>query len=417
MKFLSTLFTIMVSALLLLQCSDKDEQVRKENSDISKSSYPHETQPVGKTSEDQQRNAALLSGYEYDKYASALTGYTGQDLQRIGFVKWEHAVRTRVGHLGNYKSGFARLPNGKLILATCRDNNKIDPTERRFLISIYESSDVGLTWQEINKTPLFGKEPSLTALPNGTLIMIAQAGYFGPGAKYDEHPLSRSEDGGRTWETSIHKGDDYPRNILIEPDNSLLMVTAVKPDWHGEGHGSPNLLLSRSTDNGKTWKHSKGKVDWDWTGFGEVASIRLKDGRLLAALRRQIPRTTGEGFEDSFLTESMDNGKTWAKPWRLTTTAQVHAYLTELHDGRLLCTYSNYHVPYGVSAIISANGGKTWDMDKTIRLSVSNGYYVGWAVTLELPDHSLITSYAATTYREQGQEKFTSEVVRWKMPD
>ena len=47
-----------------------------------KSVYPHETRLVGKTKEDQQRNAELLSGYDYDKYATALTGFTGQDLQR-----------------------------------------------------------------------------------------------------------------------------------------------------------------------------------------------------------------------------------------------------------------------------------------------------------------------------------------------
>ena len=48
--------------------------------------HAHESLPVGKTDEDRKRNAELLAGYEYDKYPEALTGYTGQDLQRIGFV-------------------------------------------------------------------------------------------------------------------------------------------------------------------------------------------------------------------------------------------------------------------------------------------------------------------------------------------
>jgi len=413
MKFSITLVTILVFTSLLLQCGDKNGQVQ--NKENSKSSYPNDNKSEEETLKDQQRNAELLSGYEYDKYVSALTGFTGQDLQRIGFVKWKHAVRTRVGSRGNYKAGFTRLPDGKLIIAVCRDNNETDRVKRRFDISIYESSDTGLTWKKINKTPLFGKEPSLAALPNGNLVLIAQKLDFSPGAKQDEHPIARSEDGGRTWEVSMHKGTDYPRNFIVEADSSLLMITAVKPDWSNKGNGSPNLLLSRSTDDGKTWTHSEGIVDWDWTAFGEVASIRLRDGRLLAALRRQIPGTEGEGFEDSYLTESLDNGKTWAKPWQLTNTAQVHAYLTELHDGRLLCTYSNYHVPFGVSAILSEDGGKTWDRDNTIRLSTSNGYWVGWAVTLELPDYSLITSYAATTYPNQPPDKFTSEVVHWNM--
>jgi len=229
--------------------------------------------------------------------------------------------------------------------------------------------------------------------------------------------LARSEDGGRTWEVSVHEGKDYPRNFIVEADGSLLMVTAADPDWYDEGTGSPNLLIERSTDGGRTWTRSEGTVDWTWPGFGEVASIRLRDGRLLAALRRQIPGTRGEGFEDTVITESRDDGRTWTQPQQLTTTAQVHAYLTQLHDGRLLCTYSNYHVPFGVSAILSEDGGRTWDRDHTIRLSTSNGYYVGWAVTLELPDHSLITSYAATTYAEQPPDRFTAEVVRWHLQE
>ena len=379
--------------------------------------HAHETRPVGRTPEEQERNAPLLSGYEYDQYAEALTGFTGQDLQRIGLVRWESAVRVRVGPRGNYKAGFARLPDGKLVLAVCRDNNNEDRRQRRFNIFVYESPDEGLTWREIGETPLFGKEPCLASLPDGGLVLMAQGGYFGPGAKLDEHPLSRSEDGGRTWETTIHQSADYPRSFVVESDGSLLMATAVKPDWHGEGGGSPNLLVGRSADGGRTWSSSEGRVDWDWPGFGEVATIRLRDGRLLAALRRQIPGTRGEGFEDTVLTESVDDGQTWARPWALTATAQVHAYLTELHDGRLLCTYSNYHVPFGVSAILSRDQGRSWDLDHTIRLSTSNGYWVGWPVTLELPDRTLITSYAATTYVEQPPDKVTSEVVRWQLPE
>ena len=105
------------------------------------------------------------------------------------------------------------------------------------------------------------------------------------------------------------KGWDYPRNLIVEPDGSLLMITAARPDWSGEACGSPHLLLERSAD----------------------------------------------------------------------------------------CA-------------------RTWDRDHTIRLSTSNGFYVGWAVTLQLPDHSLITSYAATTYAEQPPDKVTSEVVRWELP-
>jgi hypothetical protein len=381
--------------------------------------HPHESKPVGRTPKDQARNAVLLGEYDYGKYVEALTGFTGQDLQNIEFVRKQPAVRVRVGPRGNYKAGLTQMADGKLILAVCRNNNETDPAKRRFDISIYESADRGETWRQIGQTPLFGKEPCLACLPDGTLILTAQGG--GPGAGIQLAPdaqiFSRSLDGGRTWEASLYKAWDYPRSLVVEPDGTLLVITAKKPGWGPPpvSDESPNLLLGRSRDGGKTWDSSEGKVDWEHTWFGEVGGIRLKDGRLLAALRCQAPETLGEGYEDSWLTESTDNGKTWKKPWPLTQTAQVHAYLTELRDGRLLCTYSNYHVPFGVSAILSRDGGRTWDYDNSIRLSVSNGYYVGWAVTLQLQDGSLITSYAATTYPEQPPDKVTCEVVKWNL--
>ena len=377
---------------------------------------PQETERVGRDEEAQKRNAALLSGYDYEKYGEALTGFTGQDLQRIAFVRWEDAVRTRVGARGNYKAGLARLQDERLLVAVCRDNNEEDPTKRQFLIFVYESPDEGLTWTEIGQTPLFGKEPSLTALPDGSVVMTAQKGYFGPGAKLDEIPISRSADGGRTWETRMMPGDDYPRNLIVEPDGSVLMVRALKSDWAQKGEGSPKLQLCRSNDGGRTWAASEGEVDWDYTAFGEVSTIRLKDGRLLAALRRQIPGTVGEGFEDTVLTESFDGGEHWCRPRQMTNTAEVHVYLTQLNDGRMLATYSNYHLPWGVFAIVSEDNGETWDVDHPIQLSLSADYYVGWPVALQLPDDSLVTSYASTTYLKQPPDMTTCEVVKWRLP-
>jgi len=375
-----------------------------------------ETQPVGRTEADQQRNAKLLKGYDYSKYPAGITGYTGQDRQQIVFERRERAIRVRVGPRGNYKAGFAQLPNGKLVLATCRNNNDSDPTKKRFLIHVYESADQGLTWQEINETPLFGKEPSLTVLPNSILVMSAQKGYFGPGSKYKESiNMARSSDGGRTWELYDLPGADYPRNMIVEKDGTLLFVRAVKSDWSDSGDGSPNLQLCRSK-GGKTWQFSEGAVDWNYSTFGEISAIRLKDGRLLAALRRQIPETKGEGFEDTVITESSDDGKRWSKPRVMANTAEVHVYLTQLEDDRILATYSNYHLPYGAYAIVSNDGGETWDRDHPIRLSASADLYVGWPVTLQLKDRSLITASALTAYLRQPSETTATEVVRWRLP-
>jgi hypothetical protein len=79
-------------------------------------------------------------------------------------------------------------------------------------------------------------------------------------------------------------------------------------------------------------------------------------------------------------------------------------------------SHSNYHLPWGVYGILSKDGGKSWDRDHPIQLALSADVYVGWPVTLQLPDDSLITSYAATTYRSEPPNKTTCEVVRWRLP-
>jgi hypothetical protein len=377
---------------------------------VVSAAHAQETRPIGKTAEDQKRNAVLLGGYDYGKCIEALTGYTGQDRQRIAFLEYRHAVRTRVGPRGNYKGAVAALPDGKLVLATCRRDKPDSPA---FSIHVYQSANQGLTWEEIGKTPLAGKESSLTALPDGSLVLTAQEL-----RDTTKMSMARSSDGGRTWETSTLPGNDYPRNIIVEPDGSVLMIRAEAPTWlPGSGKGSHDLEVGRSKDGGRTWQFSKGLVDWSWTRFGEVSTLRLKNGRLLATLRMEPPGTQGEAFETTVLTESSDNGRHWSKPRPMLNTAEVHAYLVQLDDGRILTTYSNYHLPWGVYGVLSKDGGKTWDLAHPIELDLSAGYSVGWPATVQLADGSLLTCYAAEAYyREPSPGNVVTEVVRWELP-
>ena len=351
--------------------------------------------------------------FDYSKYPAAITGYNAQNRQRIGFVTWQSARRRRVGPRGNYKAGFTQLPSGKLVLAACRRDKGV----KFWAISVYESSDLGDTWKRIDETPVFGKEPALTARRDGTLLLTSQ----GLGTRPDGVPPGtytfRSRDGGRTWEElHVDEGDSaypYPRNIIADKDGSFLYLRVNGID----------IETCRSADGGDTWSFSVGKVDWDPKDmdritalFAEIGVLRASDGRLLATLRREPPLTGGEGFEDTFLTDSTDDGKTWSRPWRVSGTAEVHGYLTELKDGRLLLTYASYHLPYGPVAVVSADGGKTFDRNNPIQLAVSSNCYAGWPVTLELPDGSLITSYATTIYAEKDPPRSACEVVRWRLP-
>ncbi|MFH0963526.1 MAG: LamG-like jellyroll fold domain-containing protein [Planctomycetota bacterium] len=346
--------------------------------------------------------------FDYAKYPEAITGYNGQDRQRIALVRWEEAARRRVGARGNYKASFTRMGDGRLVLAACREEaHPTKPSKTAFQIYVYESVDEGVTWKEIAKPGIMGKEPSLDVLPDGALFLIAQDADF---TEERRHPYAaRSADGGRTWEFERVEGIAYPRQVVIERDGTILF--AMYDGW--------NLKLARSQDAGRTWSFSRGKIDWELkeaSSFDEVGLVRLAEGTLLATFRRNIPGFRGEGFEQSMITRSTDDGLTWSKPVQIGSIAEVHYYVTELSDGRLLASYSNYHLPYGAWAIVSRDGGRTWDREHPIELAVSSDIYTAWPVTREMPDGTLITCYAVTLYAKEDKPRTATEVVRWRLP-
>ncbi len=360
-----------------------------------------------------------VDDFDYPKYPSNITGYTGQNLQRVGVVQYSAATRVRVGERGYYKSGIAQRPDGSLVIAACRQHPDYqrDAAQRYFQVHVFESGDRGRTWRRIDQADLVGKEPALAALPDGVLILTSQNSDYRPTAAKGRMNLYRSADGGRTWEKNEVDEHDapypYPRNILVDKDGTLTFLWAEQSD----------ITRCRSTDGGRTWTTMVGKCDWDpkdmniTTLFAEVGICRLPDGRLLATLRREIPETAGEGFEDTYLTESSDDGKSWLRPWRMSGTAEVHAYPLPLADGRLLMTWSNYHLPYGAAAALSTDGGRTWDRDRIIQLAISANCYTGWAASVQLDDSSVVTTYATTIYLpEKGKPTSACEVVRWRLP-
>ena len=118
------------------------------------------------------------------------------------------------------------------------------------------------------------------------------------------------------------------------------------------------------------------------------------------------------------LTESADEGRSWSAPREFLQYSEVQGQLTLLQDGRLLCTYTNYHLPFGVGGVLSSDNGQTWDFDHPLQLAISNGHAAGWATTRQLADGTLVTIYALTPYHIEPTTTGTSvcHSVRWEPP-
>ncbi len=129
--------------------------------------------------------------------------------------------------------------------------------------------------------------PGITTTNAGTLIAVYdnrnQAGGDLPGDI--DVGMSRSTDGGQTWE---------PMRVIMDMGND--------PKWNFDGIGDPSILTDKVTGDiwvAATWSH--GNRSWHGSGPG------------------MTPDETGQ----LMLTRSADDGKTWSKP--INITAQVKA--------------------------------------------------------------------------------------------
>ena len=124
---------------------------------------------------------------DWSKYAAGLWGYAGVDRNRVVACTRMPAVRARIGHRGLYKPGFCQLPGGDLLAGPCYQND-----DKIWHLKIYRSSDNADSWQlvESSGADLMGKEPALTALSSGAILLVTSHPY--------NYRIHRSEDEGRT---------------------------------------------------------------------------------------------------------------------------------------------------------------------------------------------------------------------------
>jgi sialidase-1 len=139
--------------------------------------------------------------------------------------------------------------------------------------------------------------PGITTTNAGTLIGVYdnrnQRGGDLPGDI--DVGMSRSTDGGRTWE---------PMRVIMDMGND--------PKWSFDGIGDPSILTDRVTGDiwvAATWSH--GNRSWRGSGPG------------------MTPEETGQFM----LVKSADDGKTWSKPINITPQVKVNPKWRFVLDG------------------------------------------------------------------------------------
>ncbi len=258
------------------------------------------------------------------------------------------------------------------------------------------SPDGGRTWEApvvIVDSGADDRNPALGVAPDGTVVLAYHAqgsygedGSWAPELRRVQMRVTRSRDGGRSWEDDrplgvegMEKHSPFGRIVTL-PGGTMLLPLYGSDNPSGDDTDDCAYIL-RSDDNGRTWDRPTLIAD----GYNETALLSTGDGVLIAAMR-----SVHEGGLIS-VCRSTDGGDTWDAPLEVTGGREHPADLTLLSNGWILMIYGVRHDPFGVQARVSKDGGRSWGVPLIVCDDLGDSD-LGYPSTVRLGER-LVTAY------------------------
>ena len=242
----------------------------------------------------------------------------------------------------------------------------------------------------------------------------------------------------------IYKNDKFHSafpSIVRRPNGDLLVAFRRAPDWRPLGaksytHTDPNsyLVLTSSTDDGKTWSEPKLFSAHPWGGSQDPCMVQLRDNSLLCAsyawawvptnvfpkLKQPVLNHGNFAFLGGYILRSKDGGDSWDEPivpppckdessfdiFGNPTPAYNRGAMCEGKDGRLfwVVAKNDSFKPRLTSThlMISEDKGTTWKyscpvakdgkvtFNETSIYETPKGDLVAFMRTAEFDDHTVI---------------------------
>jgi BNR repeat-like domain len=208
--------------------------------------------------------------------------------------------------------------------------------------------------------------PQLAADAEGGISVLYAVGKEVPGERFPKSALRfiRSADSGRTWSEprTVNDGTDFGSHnfhaLTAAPDGSLLAT------WLDARRGKSGVWMSRSTDGGKTWEPNTPIYTDPTCPCCRTAVAVAGDGAIYVAWRAILP---GD-IRDVVVTRSTDGGKTWAEPVRTRADDWVYPGCPHAGPSLELDEAGGVHVAWwtgkegeaGVYYAHSTDGGKSF---------------------------------------------------------
>lgn len=156
--------------------------------------------------------------------------------------------------------------------------------------------------------------PQLAAEPTGGISVLYAVGKEVPGERFPKSALRfiRSADSGRTWSdpVTVNDGTEFGSHnfhaLTAAPDGSILAT------WLDARRGKSGVWMSRSTDGGRTWDANQPIYADPTCPCCRTSVAVAADGTIYVAWRAILPGDV----RDIVVTRSSDGGHTWRQPVR-----------------------------------------------------------------------------------------------------
>lgn len=297
-----------------------------------------------------------------------------------------------LNHVGNrmfavFRSGGGHLGQGGLLVYSwCGDGQGIQWSMPATIVD--SASD--------------DRNPAVGITDTGRIVLAyheqgsyTDDGRYDPSLKRSRPMYTYSDDEGQTWAKpkfvnipGLETCSPYGR-IVSATGGVLLMnlygayttkvpgMEYVRPDRKNYAY------LVRSTDNGASWGDPSLIAD----GYNETALLSVEGATVLAAAR-------SIGLQRVDECESLDVGRTWTNPLRITGPGQHPADLLRLSNGWILLLYGDRQADDKmIHGVITRDGGRTWDINNDIIFSRPVRGDFGYPSAVRLPNGKIVVMY------------------------
>jgi hypothetical protein len=294
-------------------------------------------------------------------------------------------------------------------------------------LDIVRTKDGGRTWSA-PRTAIDGPEddrnPAFGVLKDGTVLLAyaVLSGYEPNGKSFSSKDAHRAFDGvycmssrdnGVRWskpwrDDAIHQF--YAGQGIVSPYGKIIQLrdgTIIMPVYFiFNDQRKHESYIFRSRNGGRSW----GEPSLLGRHFNETSVVELPDGRLLAAMRSEI------GGHVSTV-HSSDGGRTWTEPRMVTRNREQPADLIVTRSGEVVLTFGQRNRPLGVQALVSPDGGVTWDQSRRVILAgdAPNGD-CGYPSSVELADGRILTMFYQVDDANDAPQSARARAIAWEIP-